>query len=248
MKANKLILIISLILVLLSAQPIRQTLAAPPQQDELNIISYPGNNQVVRGMISVTGSAVHPNFQRYQIAYAVEPVNNNNQWVTIGAEKSEQVVNGELAVWDTTALPDGSYSLRLRVIRLDGNYSEIEVQHIVVANTQPADTPTPEGSPTPATPEAATVTPTPLEPTPTILIEVPVETATPRPLTVTNTLPTPRPDGGSMIPIPKVSMDTSSIKGSCLAGAGGILALFLFFGFLSAIRLVILGFAKRIRK
>lgn len=242
MKQRRTIFAVPGIILLLLILPAWGAMAAPPRQGDLAIISYPADNDVVRGLISITGSAVHPSFDRYQLAYVLEP-NANDQWIGIGPEYREQIVNGELAIWDTTTVPDGSYSLRLRVVRLDGNYTEIEVHHIVVANTQPTETPTPSASATP------TVTPTSLPPTPTIVIAVPVdETPTPRPLTSTQVLPTPRSGDESIIPIPKVSLDTSVLKSSCLLGAGGMIALFLLFGFFSAMRLVVLGFAKRTGK
>ena len=233
------------IFTLLSALPGLSAIAAPPRQGELAQITYPADNEVVRGIISVTGSAVHPQFDRFQLAYAPEPVTQNDQWVGIGIERTDQVVNGELAIWDTTTVPDGSYSLRLRVVRQDGNYGETEVHHIVVANAQPTETPTPELLVT----RAPTQTPTPLPPTPTIVVEVPFDqTPTPRPLTITQVLPTPRSADAPILPIPKIKMNAAPLKSACLMGGGGILALFLLFGFLSAIRLVVLGFAKQRRK
>ncbi len=243
MKSPGQTIILGAVFVLLAALPGLSAIAAPPKQGELAQITYPADNEVVRGIISVTGSAVHPQFNRFQLSYAAEPVTQNNQWVTIGIERTDQVVNGELAIWDTATVPDGSYSLRLRVIRQDGNYDEIEVHQIVVANAQPTETPTPELLVT----RAPTQTPTPLPPTPTIVIEVPFdETPTPRPLTITQELPTPRPANAPILP--KIKMDATPLKSACLIGAGGILALFLLFGFLSAIRLMVLGFAKRTRR
>ncbi|RME44958.1 MAG: hypothetical protein D6796_11105, partial [Caldilineae bacterium] len=72
MKKNALLL--GFVFALLAILPALQTAAAPPAQGDLAIISYPADNEVVRGIISITGSAVHPNFDRYQVAYAVEPV------------------------------------------------------------------------------------------------------------------------------------------------------------------------------
>ncbi|MFQ5578222.1 MAG: hypothetical protein ACE5G8_14660 [Anaerolineae bacterium] len=232
-----------LIFFSLIALPLGRALAAPPRQGDLAVISFPGDNEVVRGVISITGSAVHPNFQRFQMAYAVEPVVSNDQWVTIGIERTDQVVNGELAIWDTATVPDGSYSLRLRVIRLDGNYTEIEVKQIVIANAQPTDTPTPAATVPP------TATPTPLPPTPTIVIELSLDqTATPRPLTITQALPTPRPENAGLIPIPTIKADTSPLKSGCLWGGGVMLVIFLLFGFLSTLRLFVMGFATRVKK
>ncbi len=241
MKSLKHIGKILILFLALMAIPAASVFAAPPAQGELAIIASPTDNDVVRGVVTITGSAVHPAFDRYELAYAVEPVTSNDQWIGIGEVGRQQVVNGELAQWDTTTLPDGSYSLRLRVVRLDGNYTETEVKRVVIANAVPTETPTPSASPTP------TVTPTPLPPTPTIVIEIPLDTPTPRPLTMTEVLPTPKPSGEGL-PIPKVKVDTSPLKSAFMLGAGGMLALFLLFGFLSAIRLVVLGFAKRTKR
>lgn len=215
---------------------------AQAQQAELAFITSPANNEVVRGVISIRGSATHPSFDRFQVAYAREPVSGNNAWVLIGIERRDQVVNGELAIWDTRTVPDGSYSLRLRVVRNDANYTEIETNQIVVANTQPTETPTPSSPPT------ATITPTPLPATPTIVIEQPiVDTPTPRPLEVVGALPTPRPTNSGTIPIPNVIFDTAPLKSGCLWGGGAMLLLFLLFGFLSAFRTFVMGFADRTR-
>ncbi len=239
MKRHKPLLLITLLSVIALGVPFEFVAAAPLKQGELAVITAPADNDVVRGVVSIVGSAVHPAFDRYELAYAVEPVTSNDQWVGIGDVGREQVVNGELAQWDTTILPDGSYSLRLRVVRNDGNYAEIEVKHVVIANAVPTETPTAAASATP------TNTPTPLPPTPTIVIELTVDdTPTPRPLTVTEVLPTPKSTAEGL-PIPKVKVDTSPLKSALLLGGGGMLVIFLFFGFLSAVRLVVLGFAKR---
>ena len=65
------------------------------------------------------------------------------------------MINGRLVAWNTHAVPDGLYSLRLRAVKQDGNYEEFSVRGIVVANTGPTETPTatptetPAGTPTP---------------------------------------------------------------------------------------------------
>jgi len=246
MNLRRSILIVNLIILFFSMISSWDVTAAPSrQQAELAFIASPTDNEVVRGVISIRGSATHPAFDRFQVAYAREPVTRNNAWVTIGIERRDQVVNGELAIWDTRTVPDGSYSLRLRVIRADGNYSEIEVKQLVVANTQPTETPTPEGPQATPTP---TITPTSLPPTPTVVIEQPVvDTPTPRPLALVGELPTPRPTSSGAIPIPNVEVDTAPLKSGCLWGAGGMFIIFLFFGFLSAIRTFVMGFADRTR-
>lgn len=143
-------------------------------QDSVAHISSPQPGAHVREVVVVTGTAVHPRFSFYKVEYAAEPGSN---WVVIGDTYPTQVRDGVLVQWDTRAVPDGSYSLRLSVVDETGNYIEDVVRQIVVANATPAETDTPTVTGTPpevltATAEAGpTLTPTPLPPTPTIVIE-----------------------------------------------------------------------------
>ncbi len=137
------------------------------------VITSPQPFSVVRGRVTIEGTAVHPNFLRYELYYSPEPVRDDS-WVFIGEAHFNQVANGFLGTWETAGLPDGLYSLRLRVVRHDANYEEYVVRGIQVANSRPTDTPTPAATPTP------TVTPTPLPPTPTVIVMAPVlKTPTP---------------------------------------------------------------------
>jgi formylglycine-generating enzyme required for sulfatase activity len=106
------------------------------------VITSPRDRAMVRGTVSIRGTATHPEFWKYEVAYGPEP-NPSDQWVLIDAVHETQVVDNVLETWDTTLVPDGNYSLRLRVVRRDGNYQEYFVREIVVANTQPTDTPSP---------------------------------------------------------------------------------------------------------
>ncbi len=225
---------IALILILLAFLGWKGALAAPPAQGDLALITLPQNNAIVRGLVSIQGSATHPQFQFYKVEYSREPVTDEN-WVIIGAIHEEQIVDGQLEVWDTTFLPDGSYTLRLRVVRLDGNYSEYSVVQVVVANAQPTETPTPATSPTP------TVSPTPLPPTPTIVIEQPA-----LPTRATALLPTP------VTPLPTPSeeqfsfnLDVMPLQTACLYGAGVSLGIFLLFAFMAALRNLIYAVLDR---
>jgi hypothetical protein len=231
-----------LAIVSLSAWPAaRLTLAAPPGQGELAVITSPANAAVVRGQVPILGSATHPAFQFYKVEIAREPVIGGDEvWGIIGAIVNQSVLNDQLAMWDTTQYEDGSYSLRLRVVRLDGNYNEALVRQIVVANAlpeEPTATPTPEEPLIPPTP---TITPTPLPPTPTIVIEQPprpTEQAIPG---ITRTpLPTPKPDQ------PGFSFDPAPFQTACLYGVGGILGIFLLFGMLAVVRNLIYALLGR---
>jgi hypothetical protein len=201
-------------------------LAAPPAQGDLAVITSPQNNAIVRGRVPIQGSATHPQFQFYKVEFAREPVVSDENFGIVGAIHQEQVVDGQLEIWDTTQIPDGSYTLRLRVVKTDGNYNEDSVVQVVVANAQPTETPTPAESPTP------TITPTPLPPTPTIVIEqpaLPTGAATPVPTRIT---PLPTPSEGEA----GFSLDVMPLQTACLYGAGIGLGIFLLFGLLAALR------------
>jgi len=147
----------------------------PQPQAARAVITSPEPFTALRGRVPISGTATHPDFWKYEVHFAPEP-SAGDQWSLIGSVHEAPVVDGVLEVWDTTTVPDGTYSLRLRVVRRDGNYEEYFVRQLLVANAQPTETPTPEISPTP------TDTPTPLPPTPTVVIELPViPTPTPRP-------------------------------------------------------------------
>jgi len=237
MKRTWPLILTTLILTGLSAMVWSGALAAPPAQGDLAVITSPQNNAIVRGQVSIQGSAAHPQFQFYKVEYAREPVTGEN-FVIIGAIHEEQVVDGQLEVWDTTQVPDGSYTVRLRVVRLDGNYGEYSVVQVVVANAQPTETPTPAA---PAATPLPTISPTPLPPTPTILIEqpaLPTGAATPIPTRVAP-LPTPAEEG------PSFSLDVAPLQTACLYGAGVSLAVFLLFGMMAALRNLIYAILGR---
>ncbi|MCL7452388.1 MAG: hypothetical protein M8467_05005 [Anaerolineae bacterium] len=154
-------------------------------------ITSPRDRASVRGLVPVEGSAAHPQFQKYEMHFGPEP-NPGDQWTPIqGSPFTVPVIQGRLGLWDTTIIPDGVYSLRLRVVRLDGNYDEYYVRGVQVSNSLPTDTPTPEVTATPAGP---TETPAP---TATIVIAVPTfESPTPRPTStpLPTALPTETPE------------------------------------------------------
>lgn len=205
---------------------------APAGQGTVAVIASPKDNAILRGRVVITGSADDPNFWKYEVHYAREPAGEN--WVLIGTVHEQPVLNGVLETWDTTLVPDGAYSLRLRVVRRDGNYDERYVRGLSVANAQPTETPTPvvEATPTP------TITPTPLPPTPTVIIEQPVvPTPTPR--------PTPTP-GPLLAPAEGASSPVAAFNPARLGGAfcyGAVLAVgaFVALGVLALVRKLLVG-------
>ncbi len=179
--------------------------ASPLLQDAAAVITSPQSGESVRGSVQITGSALHPAFQRYELYFTVEPGEN---WVFIGEARTNPVSNGVLGVWETGGLPDGNYSLRLRVVRQDGNYDEGFARNVVVANTTP---PTPVPTDTPAFDAEATLPP-PIE-----SVVTPTPAATPTPVSVEQPeIPTPTPR-----PSPTVTPETAGEPVAADTGSSG---------------------------
>lgn len=161
-------------------------------------ISSPAPNQIVNGVVLVTGTANDPNFLRYELAFLRE-ADSGSGWIVF-ADGSQPVLEGTLAVWDTTVgqnvnapvFPDGQYQLRLRVVRQDFNYDEFFVTNLTISNAQVIEPPTP-------TPVPAVATDVPIVPT-NVSIEPTAETTdpnipppTPDPSVTPTDIPTPTP-------------------------------------------------------
>jgi hypothetical protein len=203
-----------------------QTSLAQPQGQ----ITSPLDRSTVRGLVPIEGSATHPEFQKYEMHYGPEP-NPGDQWTPIGGSPfTVPVVQGRLGLWDTTIISDGIYSLRLRLVRLDGNYAEYYVRGIQVANTRPTETPTAEPTETPSGP---TETPAP---TPTVVIGVPT-VASPTPKPTSTPLPTvPPTDTPEPLDLPFQSVSDAACWGAqiTLAGFVGIGLFFLLKGWFAS--------------
>jgi len=185
--------------------------AAPPPQENVVIITFPQSGATVSGVVQILGSVAHPNFDRYSIYYAPGPAATaTSQWQPLVLDVRQQVINGVLAEWDTTAIaedgspliPNGVYHMVLIRYR-DGDVTDsFFVNNIVVQNelVTPTPTPTEEAAEIP-TPGAETPTPVPVEMPPT---------ATPRPT------PTPRPQ---VTPTAPAGGGTSGLDGALMMSA-----------------------------
>ena len=106
-------------------------------------IFYPPETEVVRGTVEISGTADHPDFWKYELAAA--PFGTQN-WFNITVSETP-VRNGVLGNWDTRTVSDGTFTLRLRVVRRVGNYDEFTTQRVLVGNALPSPTPTLEVTP-----------------------------------------------------------------------------------------------------
>ncbi len=209
-------------LLLLSALPLLA--ARPMQQGSQGVIQSPQSNAIVRGTVTIVGSATLPDFQFYKVEWGRGA--NQTEWQIIGDTIPTPVVNGALVQWDTTTVPDGVYTLRLHVVKQDGNYLEFYARQIVVANKRPTETPTLE-----VTQVSAESTPTlmgPAGPTATLAIVQPTSVIAAPTLT-----PTPqRPFRVSALP----TLNLSAWRQSMCWGAGVMAAICVVIGVVFGLR------------
>ena len=169
-----------LLIALISFGLLPPALAAPhaaPQWQGQDIaqITSPTDGQALAGLVTITGSADHPDFARWELAYGPDP-NPADAWQPF-TEGNQPVHDGTIGTWNTGVVADGGYMLRLRVIRQDSNYSEAFVRGLQVSNSAPIGTPTsippaatfPAEQPTFTAAEAA-------QPIATIMVEQPPTT------------------------------------------------------------------------
>ncbi|MBP7963857.1 MAG: hypothetical protein KBG20_18075 [Caldilineaceae bacterium] len=123
----------------------------------------PVDGQAVSGDVTIQGTAVIDSFQKYELHFKLEPSGNDAFIYFDGA--TQPVVNGQLGIWRASGLPAGTYSLRLRVVKADGNYAEYYTRNVAL-NLGPVPTPTSDQpTPTPIPVVTATFTPPPAQPT-----------------------------------------------------------------------------------
>ena len=162
-------------------------LAAPASQEPRPIIAQPAQNAAVRGEVQIVGSATHPQFQRYELYFAPWPPSDQS-WVFIGDAHFNPVQLGLLGTWDSRSVADGTYGLRVRVVKQDGNYTDSEPRTVEVANFRQVASPTPEVAEATAEP-----LPTPAEEAAVPTVPVIVPTIEGPPTTQPST-PTPEPE------------------------------------------------------
>jgi hypothetical protein len=126
-------------------------------------ITSPAAGTAVTGDVPIFGTAVIEPFQKYELHYKQEP-SGDDAYIYFGGGTTP-VNNGQLGIWQAGGLPPGSYSIRLRVVKADGNYAEFFAPNLSV-NQGPAPTPT-SSEPTPTSIPTATFTPAP-QPTPIV--------------------------------------------------------------------------------
>jgi hypothetical protein len=120
-------------------------------------VTSPAPGATINGDVPILGTAVIDPFQKYELHYKQEPSGDDAFIYFAGG--TSPVLNGQLGVWQAGALPGGTYTIRLRVVKVDGNYAEFFSPNLSV--NQSAAPPTPMAT-LPVTPTATpTFTPAP---------------------------------------------------------------------------------------
>ncbi len=126
-------------------------------------ITEPVQGQSVTGIVTISGTASHPAFESFDLAFSFDP-DPTDTWFPIGEALDTPVVDGRLAIWDTTEITDGVYSLRLRVNVEGSPPFENVIGGVRVRNYTPTETPPPAAVgalPTAAATPAPTLQPEP---------------------------------------------------------------------------------------
>lgn len=122
-----LLLVVFILALFLSIPP--PTAYASEARCVNTLITSPTSHSVLSGVVNINGTAqLVGAFVRYQVDFSTTGL---NLWVTLNSAP-QAVVNGTLARWDTSLVPDGDYDLRVRSVDTSGNYCEMLVSPITV--------------------------------------------------------------------------------------------------------------------
>lgn len=141
-----------------------------PKVGDISIkVNSPLPGQAIQGNVSIQGETNVEGFSRGELSFAYQN-DTTDTWFFI--QSTDAPAKGELFRWDTTAITDGNYSLRLVVTLNDGRQSTVIIPGLRVRNYSPIETETPapaqnnpalnpQGTPSPS-PRIKHSTPTPL--------------------------------------------------------------------------------------
>lgn len=99
-------------------------------------VTSPATGASVSGSIPIMGSAIIEPFQKYELHYKLEPSGDDAFIYFDGS--TTQITSGQLGVLQAGAFAPGTYSIRLRVVKLDGNYAEYFAQNLSINQAAPA--------------------------------------------------------------------------------------------------------------
>jgi hypothetical protein len=95
-------------------------------------IIAPARGQVVSGEVVIRGTANIEAFQFYKVEYGLG--DSPQQWHSLGDVRTTPVQDGTLVTWNTTGFPNDTFTLRLTVVDLSGNFGPPYEVRVVVQN------------------------------------------------------------------------------------------------------------------
>ena len=119
-------------------------------------ITNPLPGSAIQGMIQIIGQISVEDFANYAVEFSYQD-NPQNTWFLIN-QSEEAILNGVLAVWDTSQISDGEYQIRIVLHQQNGNITVNHIPNIRVRNYSAIETDTPIAATQTAHP-IATITP-----------------------------------------------------------------------------------------
>ena len=112
-------------------------------QDSPASITSPQNGETLRGQVQIQGQMDIPNFASAELAFTFDASASDPaaSWFPIQTFP-QPIQDPNIAVWDTTAVTDGDYALRLRIFLQDGTSQDVIVNNLKIRNNEPLPTPT----------------------------------------------------------------------------------------------------------
>ena len=108
--------------------------AIQPVDTDPNVyIATPTMFADVDGEIEITGTAAGPDLDYYRVL--VGQGLNPSGWTQVGTDSKSLVIDGRLAIWDTSEL-NGLYAVQLQAVRIDQRVDTAVIQ-VTVDNTAP---------------------------------------------------------------------------------------------------------------
>lgn len=109
----------------LSLTPVIEPSPSPTPPTAVTIraaILAPEEGAAVSGTVDIVGVAEGPGFLTYYVEYAPGAEPAPGDWQPVAEASTQPVLFGPLVTWDTTGLPPGMYTLRLRVFDVTNNF------------------------------------------------------------------------------------------------------------------------------
>ncbi len=109
----------------LSLTPVIEPSPSPTPPAAVSIraaILAPEEGAAVTGPLDIVGVADGPGFFTYYVEYAPGAEPAPGDWQPVAEASAQPVSGGLLVTWDTTGLPPGVYTLRLRVFDVTNNF------------------------------------------------------------------------------------------------------------------------------